>query len=194
MGLLSDRQQQLIDWLRSLRSQRSITVAEVQEHFGVSSATAYRDIKALIQAGLALKTSEGFKIPPPPGRFRPEGQCFYCGGTINERTYFLIQLVDGNQRMACCSHCGLLALAGQPDVESALAVDFLYGRMVNIRQASFVVGSRVNLCCDPSVLCFTNPEDAGGFQQGFGGQVFSLEHAVVHLTSLMKLQAQPDAG
>lgn len=185
MGLLSDRQHQLLEWLRT---RRSLTIAEIQEHFSVSPATAYRDMRALVGASLAVKTSEGLKIPPPPGRLRPEGQCFYCGGTINERSIFLIQLSDGNQRSACCPHCGLLAL-GEPDVASVLACDFLYGRMVNARQATFLLGSKVTLCCEPSALCFSSEEDAHNFQLGFGGQVCTLEQAISELQKLMRFDA-----
>jgi hypothetical protein len=161
---------------------------EIRERYSISPATAYRDVRALVQAGLALKTSEGLKIPPPPGRLRPEGQCFYCGGTLNDRTVFLVQISDGSQRNSCCPHCGLLAL-DQPGVVSALAGDFLYGRMVNVRQAAYVLGSRVNLCCDPSVLCFATPEDALSFQQGFGGRVCTMDEAIERLKNLMSFNS-----
>ncbi len=185
MGLLSDRQQQLLEWVRT---RRAISIAEIQEHFAISPATAYRDARALVEAGLAVKTTEGLKIPPPPGRLRPGGQCFYCGGVINDRSIFLIQLRDGNQRSACCPHCGLLALE-EPDVVSVLACDFLYGKMVNARQATFLLGSRVTLCCEPSALCFASEEDARNFQLGFGGQVCSLEPAISALQKLMRFDA-----
>jgi hypothetical protein len=185
MVLLSDRQQQLLEWLRS---RRSVSIQEIQERFSISPATTYRDVRALVAAGLALKTSDGVKIPPPPGRRRPENQCYYCGGILNERTIFLVQLLDGSQRNACCPHCGLLVL-DDPEVASALAGDFLFGRMVNVRQAVFVVGSRVNLCCDPSVLCFATLEDANAFQLGFGGQVCLMDQAISELRHSMRLDA-----
>jgi hypothetical protein len=185
MGLLSDRQHKLLELLRT---RRAVSIAEIQEHFAISPATAYRDARALAEAGLAIKTAEGLKIPPPPGRMRPEGQCFYCGGTINERSIFLIQLSDGNQRSACCPHCGLLAL-DEPDVTSVLACDFLYGRMVNARQATFLLGSKVTWCCEPSALCFTSEEDASHFQLGFGGQVCTLEQAVSELQRMMRFNS-----
>jgi DeoR family transcriptional regulator, copper-sensing transcriptional repressor len=186
MANLSDRQQNLLEWLRS---QHALTMAEIQERFSVSIATAYRDMRALVQAGLAQKTSEGLKLPPVQGRLRPEGQCFYCGSALNERSAFQIQLLDGVQRNACCAHCGLLVM-DEPGVVSALAGDFLYGRMVNVRQAVFLLGSRVNLCCDPSVLCFASQEDARAFQGGFGGQVCLLGEAIERLKNLMRLDAQ----
>ena len=185
MGLLSDRQHKLLEWLRT---RRAVSIAEIQQHFEVSPATAYRDMRALVEAGLAIKTAEGLKIPPPPGRTRSEGQCFYCGGSINERSIFLIQLSDGNQRSACCPHCGLLAL-DEPDVTSVLASDFLYGRMVNARQATFLLGSKVTLCCEPSALCFAAEEDALHFQLGFGGQVCSLDLAKSELLKLMRFDS-----
>ncbi len=187
MPKITDRQQQLLEWLRV---QHALSLAEIEARFSISVATAYRDMRALVQAGLAQKTSDGLKLPPVPGLLRPEGQCFYCGSALNERTTFLVQLVDGNQRSACCAHCGLLVM-DEPGVLSALAGDFLFGRMVNVRQAFFVLGSRVNLCCAPSVLCFASEEDARSFQRGFGGQVCLLGEAIERLKNLMRLDAQP---
>ena len=161
------------------------------EHFGISVATAYRDTRALAQAGLAIKTSGGVKLAPP-AETSPEipGSCFFCGGAINKRTMFVIQMQDGSQRSACCPHCGMMALG--PEGLSALASDFLYGRMVNVRQAAFLLGSWVSLCCEPSVLCFANQEEAESFQLGFGGQVYSLEQAIARIKQLALLgQSHP---
>jgi hypothetical protein len=185
MGLLSDRQHKLLEWLRT---RRAVSIAEIGDHFSVSTATAYRDARALVESGLAIRAGEGLKIPSP-GRLRSEGQCFYCGGAVNERSVFLIQLSDGNQRSACCPHCGLLAL-GEPNVTSILACDFLYGRMVNASQATFLLGSKVTLCCEPSALCFAAEEDARRFQAGFGGEVCTLEQAVSAMQKMMRLGSQ----
>ena len=52
-----------------------------------------------------------------------------------------------------------------------MATDFLYGRVMDARRATFLIHSSVKLCCSPSVLCFENPEYAERFHQGFGGQI-----------------------
>ena len=75
----------------------------------------------------------------------------------------------------------------QAGVQTALACDFLYGRMVNARQATYVMNSRVNLCCEPSVLCFASADEARAFNQGFGGCIFKMDEAVSQLKDLMRL-------
>jgi hypothetical protein len=189
MQTLTERQQLLYAWLLI---ERSASIAEVEEHFGISTATAYRDTRALIAAGLALKTKQGVKLPRPGELSRQSDKCAFCGASVNDRTSFLIRMEDGSQRFACCPHCGLLAL-GLPGVESALASDYLYGRMINARQAAFLFESRINLCCEPSVLCFASEEEALSFQKGFGGKIHSLDEARERIAGIMKLD-QSDAG
>jgi DeoR family transcriptional regulator, copper-sensing transcriptional repressor len=184
MQPLTDRQQKLVELLET---QNHLSISSIQEHFGVSAATAYRDLHVLVFAGLAKKTSRGFKKASDPGNERIDEHCFYCGGTLNDRAEFVIQMRDGSQRRTCCAHCGLLALK-HPGVQTALASDFLYGRMINVRQAIFIVESKVAPCCDPSVLCFANEEDAQHFQMGFEGQVCKLEEATSRLEQLMELK------
>jgi hypothetical protein len=183
MPKLTDRQQQLYEWLQS---QGSISIAEIEARFGVSIPTAYRDIRALVETSLATKTNRGLKLSPPSESIQQEGKCASCGGMINERASFVIQMQDGSQRSACCPHCGLLALS-QSGVVTALASDFLYGRMVNARQAAFLLESSVSLCCEPSVLCFGNTTEAKNFQKGFGGKVCTLDEARALIAELMSL-------
>ena len=186
MPTLSDRQQQLYE---ILQTRRRISTKEILTHFEISPATASRDIHALMLAGLAEKASRGVSLVSPAEQSLREKKCSYCGGTVNERTVFIIQLQNGGQRYACCCHCGLMAL-GQVGVQTALASDFVYGRMVNARQAAYVMGSSVNLCCEPSVLCFANVEEAYCFQSGFGGVTYSMNGAISQLNNLMRLRPQ----
>lgn len=181
--MLTSRQERILEWLKT---HGTISIEEIGSQFAVSTATAYRDAQALVKSGLALKTSGGLKLPPPVTTSHPEGKCFQCGAPVNERAPFVIQLQDGSQRRACCPHCGLMALS-HPKVTTALASDYLYGRMVNVRQATYLFGSSVDLCCAPSVLCFANEADAQRFQLGFGGQLYRLEQATAQLTMLMAL-------
>ena len=62
-------------------------------------------------------------------------------------------------------------LGNLDDVEAALARDFLFGRMVNAFDASYVIDADVRLCCVPSTICFATAADAERFERGFGGRV-----------------------
>jgi DeoR family transcriptional regulator, copper-sensing transcriptional repressor len=181
--LTNNRQERILEWLQT---HGTISVEEIGSQFAVSPATAYRDAQALAKSGLAVKTSGGLKLSPPSTAAHSEGKCFQCGAPVNERAPFVIQLQDGSQRRACCPHCGLMALS-HPKVATALASDYLYGRMVNVRQATFLFGSSVDLCCAPSVICFASEADARRFQMGFGGKLYSLEQATAQLNALMAL-------
>ncbi len=184
MPNLTDRQQTLFEWLQS---QHTTTIEEIGERLGISVATAYRDARALVEAGLAKKTNRGIKLSPPVEPIQESGKCAFCGGMLNDRSVFLLHLKDGSQRSACCAHCGLLAL-DQIEVTIALVSDFLYGRMVNVRQATFLLESKVNLCCEPSVLSFGSAEDARLFQIGFGGTIANLDQATARLKEMMSIQ------
>ena len=182
--MLTERQEKILEWLQE---RRSASIEEIRGQFAVSTATAYRDAHALVQSGVALKTNGGVRLAPPPDSAQAEGKCFYCGAPVGDRAPFVIQLQDGSQRRACCPHCGLMSLS-HPKVLTALASDFLYGRMVNARQAWYLFGSSVDLCCTPSVLCFASEPDAQRFQAGFGGQVLTLDQAIAELNRVMSLQ------
>jgi hypothetical protein len=183
MATLTDRQTQLFELLQT---RQRISTEEIKSHFAISSATASRDIHALVLAGLAVKVSHGVKLTPPGELPFHEKKCFFCNSTLKERTIFIIQMEDGSQRNACCCHCGLMALE-QHGVQTALASDFIYGHMVNARQAMYVLGSAVSLCCEPSVLCFSNETEAQGFQKGFGGSLYNMPTAITQLKGLMRL-------
>lgn len=66
-------------------------------------------------------------------------------------------------------------------VSAVQAREFLYGRMVCALQATYVVASRIQLCCVPSILAFVSRADADGFRRGFGGKVRSFGESVTWL-------------
>ncbi len=183
MSVFSDRQQQIYELLQS---RQRVSTEEIRRHFSISSATASRDIHALVAAGVAVKVSHGVKLAAQPEPSAAEPKCYFCGEPAHERTAFIIQMFDGSQRNACCAHCGLMGLE-QSGVQMAMARDFLYGRMVNARQATYLLESKVRPCCEPSVLCFGDREDAECFQKGFGGKLYELEEAALALKKLMSL-------
>jgi len=184
MDELTKRQQLLLE---QLKTSRALSVEEIQRRFAISTATAYRDFRALVEVGAAVKTQGGIRLAVTQAPAGASAQrCSFCGGELNERSSFIIQGKDGRQLKACCAHCGLMALGNQ-EVAAALTCDFLYGRMVNARQAVFLLESSVSLCCQPSVLSFASASDAERFQAGFGGQVCTLEEALARLRSVMHI-------
>ncbi len=179
MVVLTDRQIQLFE---ILQTRQRVSTEEIKSQFGISSATAFRDIRALVLAGVAVKVSHGIKLAAPEELPLQGRQCFSCGRPLQERTLFILQMEDGNQRSACCCHCGLAAFE-QGGVKGALAADFISGQMVDARQAAYVLGSRVSLCCEPSILCFANKDEARRFQKGFGGSLENMSSAIEKIKS-----------
>jgi DeoR/GlpR family transcriptional regulator of sugar metabolism len=163
MNTLSPRQEEIIE---IVNKKGSVLVDEIQQIMGISQATAYREIQTLIQLGVVRKIPGGIRrVESKPAR------CLQCGGEINARLSFLIEKKDGTQLNACCAHCGLMAINILSDVHTAMTADFMYGTMLNVRQAWYVLHDDIGICCTPSVLCFSKQEDAKRFVKGFGGSV-----------------------
>lgn len=179
MKNLSPRQQEI---LKLIKQKGNLSVEEIQKNIGISQATAYREIQELSQMGLAAKTTGGItQIENLPTR------CVQCRGETNARTAFIIEQKDGEKLSACCSHCGMMALADNSNVNTAMTIDFVYGKMLNVSQAWYVLNSTVILCCSPSILSFSNREDAVRFSQGFGGEVMDFINAQKNLNKMMTL-------
>ncbi len=170
--------------LSLLDEQGSVRVDELSQLFDVSEMTVHRDLQQLAAQG-SLQKVRGGAVPLASS---PDPTCCVCHRPHYSRTPMVLHMVDSSHRHACCSHCGLLALlTSRPMVASALTTDFLHGRMVNCRSASYLVGPDIRFCCTPAVLAFERREDALRFQQGFGGQVLDLEDALAALQREMKL-------
>ena len=174
--LPTQRRLMIIEWLEVTGS---VSIDEMIERFGVSNMTIHRDLEQLEAEGRLRKVRGGALPVQPRGSVNDIRQalCAECGKPVSSRSAWIITPADGPRRHTCCAHCGLLNLRHQPDARSALAADFLYGQMVNVFQASFVIDSEVTLCCVPSVLCFASREDADRFCLGFRGRVLNFGEA-----------------
>ena len=143
--------------------------------------TVHRDLNRLAVAGLVSKThGNASLISSAPAA---KDACAMCGKTVNERTLFIVSLPNGEQRRACCAHCGL-SLQGQMRGVS-LTADFLHNHMVSAPQAVYVIQSELTVCCAPSVLSFSSRQEAEKFQSGFGGKLATMEDAVGFLQSML---------
>lgn len=169
MNTLSPRQQTILE---IVNKKGNVLIDEIQQIMDISQATAYREIQTLIQLGAVSK------IPGGVRRMELNStHCLQCGGEINSRLGFLIEKKDGSQLSACCAHCGLMAITANSNINTAMTADFMYGTMLNVRQAWYVLHDDIGICCTPSVLSFSKQEDAKRFVKGFGGSVVNFTDA-----------------
>ena len=179
MQNLTPRQREI---LKLVTEKGILSVEEIQQALGISQATTYREFQTLVRLGLAAKAPGGIRQIEVP-----LSHCIQCRKEINFRAAFFIEQVDGKQASACCPHCGLMFLSRRTDISTVLATDFFYGTRLNARQAVYVLGSSVSLCCYPSVLSFSSRVDAQRFALGFGGEVMDFVGAQNKVDKLMAL-------
>ncbi len=178
-----DRQNQIIELLTE---RGSVQVEDLVNLLGVSKMTVHRDLDALEAEGRLRKVHGGAALADTA----QSNECSFCHGTIppDSRSKVTMHMADGTHHHACCPHCGLLELPSLGNtVASVLVTDFLYGRVVNARSATYVVNPGLSICCAPTTLAFQAQSDAERFQQGFGGQVLNLTRAIDVLRDEMSL-------
>jgi len=172
--------------LEELEASGLVRVADLSKTLDVSRMTIHRDILQLAEQGLLEKVFGGAVavVQEPAGK---EG-CVMCGMGNQERTAFVVNCSDESQLQACCPHCGIMVLTERSQAVSAMAADFLHGRMINVRAAYFLVDPNLTVCCTPTVLCFGTQLDAERFQIGFGGEIMNLAQAQAYLKESMMLE------
>lgn len=180
--LLTDRQRSILD---TLAHEGSVSISNLAQSFQVSPMTVHRDLDQLERAGRLRKVRGG--------AVRAElseaiDVCLACYAPLNARTQVVLHWADGSQRRACCPHCGLMALSRAPEtLTSVLVTDFLFGRIVNGRTATYLAAPSIAVCCTPTVLAFEEGHDAQRFQAGFGGEIFDLDGALAFVRTSMHL-------
>ncbi len=179
-GVPAARHHQIIAWLEE---EQSLSIREIESRLGVSHMTVHRDLDQLAEQNLIRKVRAGaILIPSAKRQSANQNICTMCGRSVTQRSEFILMRLGETQITACCPHCGLLLLTDSA-VETALARDYLYGQMVNVYQAYYVLASDVRLCCVPTILCFASISDAEKFSQGFGGQVMDFSSALRHVAT-----------
>jgi DNA-binding transcriptional ArsR family regulator len=176
VDLPAKRRDQILEWLRE---DSPLRIDVLAERLDVSIMTVHRDLNALAEMGLVEKVHGGVQLPDP--HTVTAATCGMCHMRVKPRLHFVITTAARETERACCPHCGLLLLAREAQDATALLRDFIYGHIVNVRQAYFVVESRIAICCKPSVLAFANEEDARSFRRGFGGRVMDFAAATRYL-------------
>jgi len=172
--------------LQRLSEERQVKVDELAAALGVSQMTIHRDLNRLVKEGRVRKIHGGAVLNSAD--LSSDDKCIICHKKGSNRTPVTLHLAEGQQKRACCSHCGLSAISQlDKQIISALMTDFLYGHRINGVTANYVIGSDVLLDCTPSVLAFERSQDAERFQLGFGGKVYDLAEALRVLKDKMTL-------
>jgi DeoR family transcriptional regulator, copper-sensing transcriptional repressor len=164
--------------LEYLQQHGNASIQELVEIFGVSNMTIHRDLDKLEKAGHIQKKHGGAALAVTAATVEP---CAMCGKSVSERTLFLLKLENENEKRACCAHCGLMLQRHHSDAWQSLTADYLRGHMVSAKQAVYLIGCDLNICCVPSILSFGSQADAEKFQKGFGGSLVTMEQAIRHL-------------
>jgi DeoR family transcriptional regulator, copper-sensing transcriptional repressor len=172
------RQEEII---RRLGERGEVKVSDLARQLGVAVITIQRDLECLKREGLLVRTRGG-AVPYPKAAAPAKGAtmvCSICQRPIIDRFGVYIHRPPTVQA-ACCPHCGLMVLAHMPDGSEwfATTADTLTGQTLNLRQATFVVGSAIAPCCSPSALCFGSRDNAARFARAFSGEPLSLEEAM----------------
>lgn len=165
--------------LRLLDEQGRLSVDGLEAVLDTSAMTVNRDIRDLAAEG-KIRRMRGLILPPDaPAQ---SNTCALCRREVSDRSQMLMMLPTRRVITYCCPHCGLCNIEMPlPPAATIFATDFLYGTLTDASRATFLIASRVDICCTPSVLCFKQRDDAERFRQGFGGELYSLEEASRHL-------------
>ena len=172
--------------LETLERQGRVQIKQLAQDLNVSMMTIHRDLNTLESAGKVRKVHGGVLLPQPEDT-PDEERCAACYAPLNPRTQVVLHMADGSQRRACCPHCGMMMLGRTDAVTGVLVTDFLHGRAVNARSATYLTAPDLSICCMPTVLAFEDTHDAQRFQTGFGGQLFNLDEAIHFIHTSMHL-------
>ncbi len=155
---------------------------------GVSPMTIHRDVNKFVEEGMLAKVHGEVVLPEND---KGDG-CAMCRKPVSERTAYLLILTNGEQKRACCAHCGLMMqmqLQMHPlgeHVWQPMATDFLHGHILSANQAVFVLESDLTVCCVPSVLTFGSEREAEKFAAGFGGTVARMSEVLQHFQDMTR--------
>jgi DNA-binding MarR family transcriptional regulator len=173
-----------------IKARKNLKMSELSQMLSVSEMTIHRDVKALVEEGLVIKTFGGITLANKESNsYQTSGsECVFCHRPLHDRFSYRLILSGNKVESACCCHCGLLRQAQLGgDVVQAICYDFLTHTTISALSAWFVMETAIDIrCCQPQVLPFDSKEHAESFVKGFGGTVVSMKEAMERVLSLMK--------
>jgi len=194
----TQRRKELIEWLEQ---EKSLSLLQIVERYGISKMTAHRDLD-LLEVRKALRRIHGGAVAldkstaaalPASNPAAGQGTCMICYRPASQHLFYSLTLTNGEQRVTCCPHCGASAhlLLGD-QVAMALTADYLTGRPHPAQGSHFVLGSAAVPCCKPSMLTFEDADMAQRFQDGFGGTIGTLKEAINYLQEEMSMHREEE--
>lgn len=192
------RRKKLLNWLNA---EGSLSLAELVDYFRVSKMTIHRDLEWLEQrqelkrihgGAVRLDHPENLQNKQEEKGFErfSQAKCLICNRPPSQQLLYTMTMKDGDQKVACCPHCGISAhLILGDKVASALTTDFLSGKLHSAQHSYFVMEAVVAYCCKPSILTFDDKEMAMRFQKGFGGAVGRFSDALSFLEKDISLHS-----
>jgi DeoR family transcriptional regulator, copper-sensing transcriptional repressor len=173
----TNREKQILE---QLKGQGSTSIQELADHLGVSIMTVHRDLNRLADTGHIHKRHGSVSLAS--GSSETVGNpCAMCGKNVVGQKVFIVHLENGEQRVACCAHCGLMLYEQTKNAWQAMTTDFLHNHMISANQAIYLIECHLNVCCVPSVLSFGSRREAEQFQTGFGGETVNINEAIEYL-------------
>ena len=149
MGMKStERRKELLIWLEE---EGTLSLSEMVERFGVSKMTIHRDLDLLEQRQVLKRIHGGAArieklVRDRDGRYEArleQGSCLICYRPPSQHLLYTLTLKNGEQKVACCPHCGISAHLMLGDrIAMALTADFLTGKLHSAQQSWFVLGSQ----------------------------------------------------
>jgi hypothetical protein len=101
-----------------------------------------------------------------------------CEKVCNGSTRCILEYQDGKKEYYCCPSCGfpnrMQKLSHGEKIHRVMVVDFETGKTINAVSAYYLIGSKLKLCCSPSVLAFRTKLQTKRFQQVYGGTISRL--------------------
>ena len=174
----TDREKQILELIKK---KGSVSVQELADTLSVSTMTIHRDLNRLEEKGQIRKWHGGASLA---GDELAEGACAMCGKSTHERKVFIIYLSNGEQKVTCCAHCGLMLLTVAKGAWQSMTMDYLHGHMVSANKAVYLIGCDLTVCCIPTILTFGSRQEAERFQAGFGGTLASMDEAIQYLMGM----------
>jgi len=189
----TERRKELLIWLEE---EGTLSLTEMVARFGVSKMTIHRDLDLLEQRQVLKRIHGGAArieklVRDRDGRYEArleQGSCLICYRPPSQHLLYTLTLKNGEQKVACCPHCGISAHLMLGDrIAMALTADFLTGKLHSAQHSWFIMGSVCSPCCRPSMLTFEDEANAKRFQAGFGGTLGRLGDALTFLEQDMSL-------
>lgn len=166
--------------LERLKKEGSASIQELAEALSVSTMTIHRDLNRLEKMGHVRKRHGSAALADTEPEL-VKNPCAMCGKSTVGRKVFIVHLASGEQKNACCAHCGLMLQTQSRGIWQSMTMDFLHGHMISANQAIYLTGCDLNVCCVPTILTFGSRLEALRFQSGFGGKLASMEEAIQFL-------------